>query len=439
MDFSTAPLPRLQARVRGWKARLDVHPTGPKEKSRTLNDGEQIAVSIQNISIKNVPEVNLMGGVDPFLEVQCGFSKDPDEKGRTSASKDKVDRTEVLSGDTNPKFSKTLDLPRVYNKPDQFMNFLVFDSGTAEDTFIASKSLSVNKLLEGISVFDLQNPPKPIPQELVFVSAVSTKKDIKAKFDVVICEAMKFVFNIKSGEKFPEVDSFGGIDSFIELRATRSDVRPTASLRADLRLRRGQRLLRSGDWWLLGGARHRALQAGLCGLILCFGLGLSAGHQPQSELLGQAWHSSAWTPTRTSSLAALGPLRRLRGRAQQIALNLRFPDPTGHIDVGDAALVRLSVDEVIDPTGAVIQRAIPSGPQALLSALRAAFGEAEQLQATRALETFFEFRRGRLPISEWSVQWELNLEEAVLHAGLEVNQVAKTYLFFKSSCLPQKD
>lgn len=105
------------------------------------------------------------------------------------------------------------------------MNFLLFDSGTAEDTFIASKSLSVNKLLEGISIFDLQNPPKPMPQELVFVSEVAAKKDIKAKFDVVICEAMKFVFNIKSGEKFPEVDSFGGIDSFIEIRATRSDVK----------------------------------------------------------------------------------------------------------------------------------------------------------------------------------------------------------------------
>ena len=60
---------------------------------------------------------------------------------------------------------------------------------------------------------------------------------------------MKFVFNIKSGEKFPEasrpshivlcfrlishivsqVDSFGGIDSFIEIRATRSDVKLNCS------------------------------------------------------------------------------------------------------------------------------------------------------------------------------------------------------------------
>jgi len=31
--------------------------------------------SLQNISVKNVPEVNLMGGVDPFLEAICpGFS-----------------------------------------------------------------------------------------------------------------------------------------------------------------------------------------------------------------------------------------------------------------------------------------------------------------------------------------------------------------------------
>ena len=92
----------------------------------------------------------------------------------------------------------------------------------------------------------------------------------------------------------------------------------------------------------------------------------------------------------------VGPLLagRLRGRAQQVALGLRLQDPHGHIDIGDAALVRLSVEEVRDPTsGQIIQHAIPSGVQALMTALRAAFGEADQLQATRTLETFFEFRR----------------------------------------------
>ena len=138
---------------------------------------------------------------------------------------------------------------------------------------------------------------------------------------------------------------------------------------------------------------------------------------------------------------AVGPLvaGRLRGRAQQIAMNLRLPDPTGHVDVGDAALVRLSVDEVRDPTtGQVVQQMIPSGVQALLNELRSAFGEAEQLQATKALETFFEFRRGRLSLQEWSVQWQINLEEAITHAGLEINPVARTYLYLKSSGLSTK-
>ena len=138
---------------------------------------------------------------------------------------------------------------------------------------------------------------------------------------------------------------------------------------------------------------------------------------------------------------AVGPLvaGRLRGRAQQIAMNLRLPDPTGHVDVGDAALVRLSVEEVRDPTtGQVVQQMIPSGVQALLNELRSAFGEAEQLQATKSLETFFEFRRGRLSLQEWSVQWQINLEEAITHAGLEINQVARTYLYLKSSGLSTK-
>ena len=111
---------------------------------------------------------------------------------------------------------------------------------------------------------------------------------------------------------------------------------------------------------------------------------------------------------------SVGPLLagRLRGRAQQIALGLRLPDPNGHIDTGDAALVRLSVDEVRDPSsGIIIQQATPSGVQALMSALRAAFGEADQLQATRALETFFGFKRQRMTLPEWSVQWQLNLNE----------------------------
>ena len=59
---------------------------------------------------------------------------------------------------------------------------------------------------------------------------------------------------------------------------------------------------------------------------------------------------------------AIGPLvaGRLYGRASTIAMSLRVPRPDGTFDVGDAALVRLAVDEVRDPaTNVIIQNHIP--------------------------------------------------------------------------------
>ncbi|CAJ1334047.1 unnamed protein product, partial [Effrenium voratum] len=97
---------------------------------------------------------------------------------------------------------------------------------------------------------------------------------------------------------------------------------------------------------------------------------------------------------------SVGPLvaGRLGGRAQKIALSLRLPRPDGQTDVGDAALVRLSVDEVRDPANpmVVLQNHVPSDIQALATALREAFGQSDQELTTQALEQFFELRRGKL-------------------------------------------
>ena len=50
----------------------------------------------------------------------------------------------------------------------------------------------------------------------------------------------------------------------------------------------------------------------------------------------------------------------------KVAMALRVRRPDGTYDVGDAALVRLAVDEVVDPnTGQVIQAHIPSGVSTL--------------------------------------------------------------------------
>ena len=138
----------------------------------------------------------------------------------------------------------------------------------------------------------------------------------------------------------------------------------------------------------------------------------------------------------------VGPLvaGRLQGKAQRLGLTLRLPRPDGGVDVGGDALARLTVDEVRDPNdpSVVLQRYVPSGIQALCNALKDAFGVSDQELVSRSIEDFFEYRRGNLSFQEYSIEWDCKLEEATTRAGLQINEVAKFYLFFRGSGLPAK-
>ena len=57
---------------------------------------------------------------------------------------------------------------------------------------------------------------------------------------------------------------------------------------------------------------------------------------------------------------------------------------------------------------------------------------------SKSIEEFFEFRRNKMSFQEYSIEWDIRLEEAVTRAGLELNDVGKFYLFFKGSGLPPK-
>ncbi|CAE7229802.1 RE1, partial [Symbiodinium sp. CCMP2456] len=139
----------------------------------------------------------------------------------------------------------------------------------------------------------------------------------------------------------------------------------------------------------------------------------------------------------------VGPLiaGRLVGRAQRIALELRLIRPDGTYDTGDAALVRLSVDQVLDPTDGVtvLQHHIPSGVQALCNALKQAFGETDETATTKSLEMFFEFRRpASQDLQEFAAEWELRFEDAKTKAGLDMNDVAKSYMWLRQANIPQR-
>ena len=150
-----------------------------------------------------------------------------------------------------------------------------------------------------------------------------------------------------------------------------------------------------------------------------------------------------WYRTCTVEDECVGPLiaGRLYGRAAKVAMSLRVPRPDGGTDVGDAALVRLSVDEVRDPTtGAIIQQHIPSGVQCLANTLRQVFGQQDQDLATSSLEKFFSLTRtgSKLSLAEYAVEFDVRYDEAQERAGLHLNEVARFFLWFKNAGLPAK-
>ena len=78
--------------------------------------------------------------------------------------------------------------------------------------------------------------------------------------------------------------------------------------------------------------------------------------------------------------------------------------------------------------------------QFLVNALRQAFGQMDQDLATAALESFFSLSKhgSKLSLSEFSVEFDSGYEEAHERAGLQLNDVAKYYLWFKGSGLPPR-
>ena len=59
-----------------------------------------------------------------------------------------------------------------------------------------------------------------------------------------------------------------------------------------------------------------------------------------------------------------------------------------------------------------------------------AFGQQDQDLATQSLEKFFGLARGRLSLQEYSVEFDARFDEASDRAGLQMNEVARFFLFF---------
>ena len=140
-----------------------------------------------------------------------------------------------------------------------------------------------------------------------------------------------------------------------------------------------------------------------------------------------------WSTIKACSVDQTGPLvaGRLCGAAFQIAMHLQITRSDGTTLSGADAI---SCPDISATTGNVGDK---SGGGYLLDRLIEEYGVHDQEQTTMALDQFFNHTREGYDLASYLTTWRLYLEEAQELGGLQLNNVAKSYLLLRCSGLPK--
>jgi uncharacterized protein (UPF0333 family) len=214
---------RIQAYFRGWKARKVVAGV------RKWKPNQKVCLFVECINGKEMPSVNTWGGCDPYVEFRLVQGQDPllqKGGGVTSKAPEGMSfKTESDDGNQNPTWNAKFELKEVPLRKDQFLQVILWDKNTFNDTPIGHQSFMVEKLLEGLTFVAGQDQPKRNSQKISFQSLLEGKDTMRAtiqtKFSYV--DMVKISFTVVKGSRLPSVKMFGGINSFVELRVDTQD------------------------------------------------------------------------------------------------------------------------------------------------------------------------------------------------------------------------
>jgi hypothetical protein len=103
-------------------------------------------------------------------------------------------------------------------------------------------------------------------------------------------------------------------------------------------------------------------------------------------------------------------------------------------------LAQPSHPDIEDPMdGTVTHPAEAAGATLLMNALWREYGVHEQDMSISSLEAFFTHTRGNLPMNDYLIMWKLTFDEAHQMAGLEINDIGKSFLLLHNTGLSQRD
>jgi len=186
-----------------------------------------LVVTVKNGN--NMPSVNTFGGCDPFVEIRC-VKGDPTPKGgdiKTKPREGTGAKTKEKTGEMNPVWDQTVTLSRCAVENDSFLNIILWDKNSSENTVIGYQAVQLMQLLHGMS-FDASLPALPQKDFVAAQFQSLLETPVEGFFPGVnltfaFCEVRKFKFQITSCSKLPKVDQ--SLDAFVEIRLCDKDPR----------------------------------------------------------------------------------------------------------------------------------------------------------------------------------------------------------------------
>jgi len=207
----------IQAAWRRWKS-----------KQRMPELGQKITLSCEVLQGMDMPNVNRLGGCDPFVECRI-VRGDPSVRHRGDVDRAPVraSRTEVKRNEMNPRWDEKLSLAGLPYDRDLYVQLVLWDYNLLRNTPIAHAAISLEQALKGSACYS-SGKQRGRLHTLGFHPLAGSEQDrlaTKVSVRFGFWETHRHRLAMISGSWLPKVKMLGTISSYVEARVVRADPR----------------------------------------------------------------------------------------------------------------------------------------------------------------------------------------------------------------------
>lgn len=210
----------IQAAWRRWKSQQTMPALGQK-----------ITLSCEVLHGTDMPNVNRLGGCDPFIECRI-VRGDPSVRHRGDVDRAPIHatRTEVKRNDMNPRWDEKLSLSGISYDKDLYVQLVLWDYNLLRNTPIAHAAMSLEQALKGSACYSNGKQRGRLHMLGFHALAGSEHERLATKVSVRFgfWETYKHRLAMISGSWLPKVKMLGTISSYVEARVVRTDPRKAA-------------------------------------------------------------------------------------------------------------------------------------------------------------------------------------------------------------------